>query len=297
MPICTICAPGSPSFNNARTGFPLVSPASTSRKSRCASSVNSPAREISPHIPCSPGLVMALSPPNSTTACDSEHADRTAAASWLNASRGIISATGTSPRSAASMRLRSLLNSRSKVLIRCRIDRIVAGARSARPGVIEPACIGAPSTASLQTGSAACAPASHALARGQFGSSGIGRFLLGFFPHLALAVDYRTAFHRCLHHVHSKPVRNLAIVGYVQDNQVCLFARLERSDAVSPAHGVSPVDGRCRNRFGGRHPHLGARQRKDHRHTASRTGAWIEVRRQRHRRSFLDEQPRRRVEL
>ena len=61
---------------------------------------------------------------------------------------------------------------------RARIARTAVGARSERPGVMDPNRRGAPKTARRQAGSASCAPLSHPEARGQFGSSGIGGVLL-----------------------------------------------------------------------------------------------------------------------
>src|SRR5271156_20894 len=66
--------------------------------------------------------------------------------------------------------------------------------------------------------------------------------------------------------VHTKIIRDFAVVGHVKGGQVSIFANFERAHAIVPAQRVGRINGRGGDRFGGRHAPLRAGERENHRH-------------------------------
>ncbi len=73
-----------------------------------------------------------------------------------------------------------------------------------------------------------------------------------------LRVDYGAAFHGEAAKIHTKIIRDFAVVGHVKGGDVGIFANVERADAIVLAQGVSGIDGGGGDGFRGGHAHLGA---------------------------------------
>jgi len=89
--------------------------------------------------------------------------------------------------------------------------------------------------------------------------------------------------------VHAKIVRNFAIVGYIEDGEVCEFANFKRADVVIAAERVGGINGGGGDCFSGRHAHLSAGERENHRHGQRGAGARVEVSGERDDGSGVDE--------
>ena len=94
---------------------------------------------------------------------------------------------------------------------------------------------------------------------------------------LVLRVDDGSALHRQAAKIHTKIIRNFAVVGHVKRREVGIFANLERADAIVLAKGIGGINGRGGDGLGGSHAHLRAGEREDHRHAERGTGAGIEI--------------------
>src|ERR1700689_3279341 len=81
-----------------------------------------------------------------------------------------------------------------------------------------------------------------------------------------LRMDNDAALHRERAKVHTKIIRDFAIVGHVKGGDVRILANFERAGAIVAAQRVGGIDGRGTNRFGGSHAHLRARERQNHGH-------------------------------
>lgn len=95
--------------------------------------------------------------------------------------------------------------------------------------------------------------------------------------------------------IHAKIIGNFAVVGHIEDGEVCELANLEGTNAIVAAEGVRGIDGGSGHGFSGSHAHLCAGEGQNHRHGKSRTGAGIEVGGERHDGSSVDELARRTV--
>src|ERR1700735_196654 len=92
-----------------------------------------------------------------------------------------------------------------------------------------------------------------------------------------LRVDDGPAFHGHAAEVHTKIIRDFAIVGHVKGGKVSKLANFDGAHAIVNAQGVGGIDGGCGDRFGRRHTHLGTGQRKNHRHAQGWAWAGIET--------------------
>src|SRR6202142_3407589 len=81
-----------------------------------------------------------------------------------------------------------------------------------------------------------------------------------------LRMDNDAALHRERAKVHTKIIRDFAIVGHVKGGDVRILANFERAGAIVGAQRVGGIYGRGTNRFGGSHAHLRARERQNHGH-------------------------------
>src|SRR5277367_4228828 len=103
------------------------------------------------------------------------------------------------------------------------------------------------------------------------------------------------AFHRQAAKIHTKIIRNFAVIGHVKHREVGILANFERADAVMLAQRVSWIDRRSRNCFRWSHAHLRACERENHRHADRGARAGIEIRRDSENRSSFDQATRRSV--
>src|SRR5271156_4196011 len=107
----------------------------------------------------------------------------------------------------------------------------------------------------------------------KFGTDSTSRFMwLKIFR-----VDDSAAFHGEGAQVHTKIIRDFAVVGHVKGGNVRILANFQGAGAVVSAQRVSRVDGCGADGFSGRHAHLGAGQRQNHGHAERRAGAGIEI--------------------
>ena len=153
-PTCAMLAPGKPSSISARTGLPLLKPASRSRMSKWASSVISPISSSDPPIPSTPGRVTALLPPTSkVSACAS------ALAATASRSTGVACSMVRPARSdVAAVENHGFDLAAGLDIVPADPAQSVCAASPAQdrsaPGVTEPAASGAPSS---PTGASPCA--------------------------------------------------------------------------------------------------------------------------------------------
>jgi hypothetical protein len=90
-------------------------------------------------------------------------------------------------------------------------------------------------------------------------------------------VDDHSSLHGERAEVHTKIVRNFAVIGHVKGRQISILANIERSDAIVQAERIGGINRRGSDAFGGRHAHLRAGERKNHGHADGRAGAWVEI--------------------
>lgn len=77
--------------------------------------------------------------------------------------------------------------------------------------------------------------------------------------------------------IHAKIIGNFAVVGHIEDGDVCELANFKRADAVVATEGISSVDGAGRDGLGGCHAHLRAGEGENHGHRKRGAGAGIEI--------------------
>src|SRR5271167_4983199 len=92
-----------------------------------------------------------------------------------------------------------------------------------------------------------------------------------------LRVDYDAAFHGEGAKVHTKIIRDFAVVGHVKGGDVRILANFERAGAIVRAQRIGGVNGCSADGFGGRHAHLRTGQRQNHGHAQRGAGAGIEI--------------------
>src|SRR6202040_2069698 len=90
-------------------------------------------------------------------------------------------------------------------------------------------------------------------------------------------MDQSTALHRQAAKVHTKIIRNFAVISPVKRCEISILANLKRANAVVLAKRVRRIDCRRGYRLGGSHAHLRATERKNHRHTHGWTRAGIKI--------------------
>src|SRR5580704_5060203 len=73
-----------------------------------------------------------------------------------------------------------------------------------------------------------------------------------------LRVDDGPAFHGHAAEVHTKIIRDFAVVGHVKRGDVSKLANFDGADAIMNAEGVGGIDGSRGDGFGWGHAHLGA---------------------------------------
>src|SRR2546429_4542993 len=78
-------------------------------------------------------------------------------------------------------------------------------------------------------------------------------------------MDHATALDGHPAVVHSKIIRNFAVVGYLEYGNVRLFANLQRANLPLAPERVGAIDGRGGNGLRRRHSQLRARQRQNNR--------------------------------
>src|SRR5580658_6271858 len=107
----------------------------------------------------------------------------------------------------------------------------------------------------------------------KFGTDSMSRFMWS----KILRMDDGAALHREGAKVHTKIIRDFAVVGHVKGGQVRILANFERAGAIVRAQRVGRVDRGGSDGFGRCHAHLRARQRHNHGHAQRGTGAGIEI--------------------
>src|SRR5580693_2028227 len=125
----------------------------------------------------------------------------------------------------------------------------------------------------------------------KFGTHSTSRFMKSEI----LRVDDAAAFHGEAAKIHTKIIRDFAVVGHVKGGDVGIFANLERTDAIVLAKRISGVDRGGSDGFRGSHAHLRASQRKNHGHAECGASPGIEVRGDAHNGSGVNERTRGRV--
>src|ERR1700735_409564 len=124
----------------------------------------------------------------------------------------------------------------------------------------------------------------------KFGTHSTIRFIGSLSWELSLLrVDDGPAFHGHAAEVHTKIIRDFAVVGHVKRGDVSKLANFDGADAIMNAEGVGGIDGSRGDGFGWGHAHLGAGQRKNHGDAQGRAGAGIEIGGEAKDRAGLDE--------
>ena len=98
-----------------------------------------------------------------------------------------------------------------------------------------------------------------------------------------------------LHQVAAEAVAQVAVIGHRQHDQIGLFARLQRADALAAPDRRGSVDGGSRHRLRRGQPQVAAGQRDDELHILAPGRAGVEVRGQRQQPARRQDLPRGRV--
>src|SRR5580693_3376343 len=110
-----------------------------------------------------------------------------------------------------------------------------------------------------------------------------------------LRVDDGAAFHGEGAKIHTKIIRDFAVVGHVKGGDVRILANFQGAGAIVRAQRIGGVNRGGGDGFGGRHAHLRARQRQNHGHAERGAGAGIEIGREAHDGAGIDQLARRAV--
>src|SRR6202050_2522889 len=92
-----------------------------------------------------------------------------------------------------------------------------------------------------------------------------------------LRMDNDAALHGEGAKIHTKIIRDFAVVGHVKGGDVRILANFEGAGTIVGAQRIGGVDGGSGDGFGRRQAHLSAGQRQNHGHAERGTGAGIEI--------------------